>query len=183
MKEDSKRHQTSEENKGLDAFTFKCIECGKEHKGDPSFSYAAPAYYSALSEEDQNSLGQLNSDLCTISPDDYFIRVILEIPIIDYPIPFTWGVWVSQSKTNFEWYVDNFNADNSGYQSFGWFCNTLPYYPDTINLQTVAHFQVPGQRPRIELKEVDHELYQDFANGISRSKAYQIAQRALHGAN
>ena len=169
-----------EKEKSLEAFSFKCAECGNEHKGDPSFSFAAPAHYDSMSEADKKSLGKINSDLCTIAPDDHFIRVVLEIPIIDYPIPFTWGVWVSQSKTNFDWYVENFEADNSGNSTFGWFCNSLPYYPDTINLQTLAHFQIPSQRPKIEIKETDHELSHDFRNGISRSKAYKIIQLALH---
>ena len=183
MKKTSKQSKAIKAQEHLKTFTFICPECGKEHSGEPSFSFPAPVYYMALSEEEKKSDGYLNSDICTIAPDDHFIRAVLEIPIKKYSIPFTWGVWVSQSKKNFDWYVDHFNEDTSGNFSFGWFCNFLPYYPDTISIETVVHFQKPGQRPKIEIKECDHELYHDFSKGLSLTKAYKIIQKTLHGAN
>jgi hypothetical protein len=134
-------------------FRFVCAECGKLHEGSPSFSFAAPfAWDTSLSEEPGC---RLDSDLCVISGRDYFIRCILEIPIIDADEPFLWGVWVLQSEEN--WLAYDASFPNSPERvTFGYFSNSLPGYPETLSLHTQAHWRSDGERPWIELDAVDH---------------------------
>jgi hypothetical protein len=161
-------------------FRFTCKTCGKTHEGSPSLSFDSPSQYFGLSDKDKKTNARLDSDFCVIENRDFFIRVILEIPIHDCEEPFTWGVWVSQSRPNFEAYEARFKKKDDRDPTFGWFSNNLPYYPETLNLKTMVHFQPKGLRPKLELEKNDHPLCLDFHNGISWEKAIEIAEIAMH---
>jgi hypothetical protein len=58
-------------------FKYKCSTCGETHGFFPSFSFKFPSYYIDNKKENQ----YLNDDFCVVD-NDYFIRVLLEIPIV-----------------------------------------------------------------------------------------------------
>jgi hypothetical protein len=159
-------------------FSFKCSRCAEVHEGAPSFSYSSPVQYTGLSEAEKSE-AHLGTDLCYID-DDRFIRVSLEIPIIGRDEPFMWGVWVSLSQSSFERYRETYDDPAEDEEYFGWFCNRLPFYPDTLNLRTLVHPRSGGIRPWLELEETDHPLSTDFHNGITIARAQEIVEYAMH---
>jgi hypothetical protein len=160
-------------------FAFKCSKCEQIHEGAPSFAYDAPLIHSQLSKKEKEA-AFLDTDLCRVD-EHRFIRVCLEIPIIGFAEPFLWGVWVSLSEKNFARYVETFDAPDEGDEYFGWFCNQLPFYPETLSLKTKVHPKAGGTRPLIELEPTDHPLALDFHQGISVERAQMIAETAKHG--
>lgn len=177
---------------GRKKFRYRCAECGKWHSGSPSFSYKYPVYYFDVPEDELDCRVQVTDDLCQIepAPDDgdgvmiHCIRVILEIPIIGLNEPFTWGVWVTQSKESFDRYVETYDEDQSAEGSFGWLAVNMPFYDGTradenlVNLECDVHWGPPGQRPTVRLWECDHPLAVDQRSGISWDKAAGIANLA-----
>jgi hypothetical protein len=164
-------------------FSFKCSSCGEIHEGSPSFGFNAPDPYLEQDESVQNQ-GELGSDLCHYEDEDgmhYFVRVIIGIPIIGVTDPFMWGVWVSLSKESYDHYVETYDNPDTDKGYFGWVCNYLPYYENTHALATDVQPEEGGQRPTLKLHETDHELYDDFINGISIEKAQKIAEICMHG--
>lgn len=164
-------------------FSFTCSCCGNLHEGSPSFGYNAPHSWEHLPEEIR-ALGHLGTDLCWYTEDGethYFVRGCLEIPIHGFSEPFMWGVWVSLSEKNFNSYIETRKEPNVNDSYFGWFCNRLPYYPDTYTLKTSVRPRVGGVRPYIELEPTDHPLAIDFYNGLSIKRAQQIAESVMHG--
>ena len=105
-----------------------------------------------------------------------------EIPVIDGPEPFSWGVWVSLSEANFlrasEVWYDPQRVNEPAY--FGWLCNSLPDYPETLNLKTMVHTRDVGLRPLIELEPTDHPLAVEQRNGITMKRVQEIAEKAHH---
>lgn len=174
---------------GKKTFQYKCHECGKIHEGSPSFSFKYPIYYFDVPEDEREKRISISDDLCQIEPslDDadgaiiYCIRVILEIPIKGSNEPFTWGVWVTQSKDSFEQYVATFSEDQSAQQSFGWLAVNMPFYNESainaplVNLECEVHLGSLGQRPKVVLWENTHSLAVDQRDGISWEKASRIA--------
>ena len=158
--------------------TFKCPNCEKDHIGPPSFELEGPDNYIALSPEDKSNTLH-TTDLCQVG-NDYFIRCILEVPIKDMDENFTWGVWVSQSKENFEYYSKHINDDLSNRKTFGWLCNNLPGYSNTFGLETTVQFQSNNLRPVIHIHESENQLSQDFHGGMTLEKALDIAGKILH---
>ena len=165
-------------------FAFKCTCCGSLHEGSPSIAFRAPDQYATLSQEQKAAMGKISSDLCTIRHDegtDYFIRAILEIPIEGVDEPFLWGVWVSLSEKSFGRYVKTYNEPVEGDGFFGWLCNQLPAYPWEAARPADVLVQLGGQRPIVRLHRVEGDpLVIDQLNGISVTRAQQIAERSLH---
>jgi hypothetical protein len=91
-----------------------------------------------------------------------------------------WGVWVSLSQSSFEQYRETYDQPIEDEEYFGWFCNRLPFYPDTLSLKALAHPRSAGLRPWLELEETDHPLSIDFYHGITIARAQEIAEYAMH---
>jgi hypothetical protein len=166
----------------MKAVRYKCTTCGKEHEGLPDLSFASPVYFETVPEADRSKRAILTSDTCVIDDEDFFVRVCLAIPIRETEAEFIWGVWVSLSERNFRRYVEMFRTDPSDGEGpyFGWFCNHLPGYPETLNLKADVHLQKSGQRPRIILEPTDHPLAVHQRDGIPLGDLLEILGDRLH---
>jgi len=167
----------------MDQSTFKCSCCGEILEGPPlSWHFEAPDAWNDLSPADRKIHGQLSSDQCIIGRD-YFIRGLVEIPIIDNPEVFAWGVWVSLSEENFACASELWDDDNRVNEPpyFGWLCNSLPGYPETLNLKTMVHTRTVGQRPYVERELTEHPLAIEQRKGIPMARVQQIAEAMYHG--
>src|SRR5579864_2680399 len=128
---------------------FRC-SCGAILSELPlAWHFGAPAQWPSIPPEER----ELTSDQCMIDAKYFFVRGLIEIPVVDGDHPFAWGVWVSLSETNFDragalW--ENPNRINEP-PYFGWLSNSLPGYPDTMNLKAAVHSRRLGIRPYIEL--------------------------------
>ena len=101
------------------------------------------------------------------------------MPIHGVDEPFLWGVWATQSKANFDLYLETF--DNSPDNvTFGYLANQLPGYPDTLSLQLNTHWQASKSRPLIDLRPCDHPLYKDWSEGIPWERAIELDQAVRH---
>ena len=170
------------------ATQWTCSVCGTAHEGlalDWGFDH--PWYWNGERDEDD---GFLTSDLCVIksSPDgaDYFVRGLIEIPIVDGTSDdeayFGIGVWTSLSERNFHWYVENFEADAEaqGGPWFGWLSNKAPVYPETLNLKTSVHLRGEELRPAVVVQPVDHPLAADQHRGITLVRAFELSAAWMH---
>ncbi len=167
------------------AFEFRCASCGEVHRGSPFFAYDRPYDYFAVPAEERNERVVIDDDTCVIDNDLFLIRTILEIPIEGAEEPFTWGVWVSQSRASFARYIATFSENQSGDSSFGWLRVTMPGYAnDGGELAALAcdvRWGDSGQRPTVLLHESDHALYRDQVNGITWNRAISLARLTMHG--
>ena len=173
-------------------FEFRCKCCGEIHRGSPSVGYKHPIQYFWVPEEDRQTRIKDNDDFCIIEhgkepgeDTDYFIRGVLEVPIHGVEDPFLWGIWISQSKTSFEKYLETFSSDQTGSVSFGWLTVTMPYYNRCESGEELEDLKCDvewgASRPKVLVWECDHPLFQDQQNGISWETAVEIAQLVIHG--
>jgi hypothetical protein len=160
---------------------FRCHTCGKWHEGLPlDYAYDAPAYWSDNLQSEPDSF--LNADFCVIKNEDFFVRCLIEVPIIGHNEPFRWGVWTSLSKLNFDKIVDLWHdrklLDEPPF--FGWLSNSIDLYPETLSLKTNLHSKNIGQRPYVQLEPTDHPLAIEQRTGITMDRVREIAERSLH---
>lgn len=156
--------------------SFRCSVCGSLHEGRLAIGFLSPHYYHILSEEDKTAMATLSEDCCIIEygdQTDRFIRVVLKLPIRDSEDMMDCGVWVSLSQPNFEYYMDHFNDDLEGEIFFGYLCNSIPGYEDTLLLKTNVVCGPAGQRPKVYLHESqsDNAFVKDCIGGISKEEA------------
>ncbi len=164
-------------------FEFNCQSGGNTHTSLPSFGPNAPHAYDGLDPRDQSKRALLGVDNCIIDNAWFFVRGRLEIPIHGHDQPFTWLVWVSLSKENYQVWEDTYDqpkrADIGPF--FGWLNSQLPFYDNTLNFRTMVHLVDDGLRPVIEVEDIDHPLSRHQKDGISMETAQQFANDLLQG--
>jgi len=159
--------------------SYKCSCCGNTHDTLPDIAFDAPVYVEGIPENERESRVRITEDLCSIDEEHYFIRCVLQIRIKNSNENFGFGIWVSQSKQNFEKYIENFDSDQIG-PFFGWVSNNIDYKGESIlSIKSMVHFLGNEQRPIVEIEESSHPLYLDYREGITMDEAWELAHLYL----
>lgn len=173
---------------------WKCGTCDEWHTGPClDFGYESPHYWCKEHEEANHRAALLPSwsenrgetflddDYCAINNEDFFVRGLIELPIIGTAQTFCWGVWGSVSRENFETLIKSGEDINRVElpEMFSWLSTQIPEYPDTLNLKMYARVQEPGRRPTFEVERSDHLLSQEYHNGITPGRVKEIMTRRL----
>jgi hypothetical protein len=157
---------------------WTCRCCGKQFNSLPlDYAPLAPDPWLAIPEAEREKRARLNSDVCIIDGEEFYLRGCLEIPILSSSELFIWGVWVSLSRASFERVNELWNVDVNDNEPpfFGWLCNNLPVYPQTLGLKTNVHLRNNRRRPFVEVEPTDHLLAQEQRAGISFQRVEEIA--------
>lgn len=154
---------------------YTCSKCGETHKGWPAFAFQSPDRYHKLSESDKKNRGDLKDDFCIIRSlhqIDYYIRVVVNIPVNDDCRDLEYGLWVQVSEPSFRNYWENFKNEDYLTEFKGFIANDLPGYKSTIEVPVIVKTQPDNQRPIITPKEDnDHPFTEDLKNAISLQEA------------
>jgi hypothetical protein len=165
----------------LNDLRWKCHTCDEWHTGPIlDFSSDFPDYWRSEYAADANQ-NRLTKDTCVIANQDFFVRGVLELPIVGTGQCFCWGVWGSVSRDNFQKFEAMYH-DSKRVElppMFSWLSNSISEYPDTLNLKMYAHTQIIGQYPKFELEPTDHPLSQEFHNGITPERVKEIMRNRL----
>jgi hypothetical protein len=163
------------------ALEYTCRCCGDVHVGLPAWHFDMPVQALAIPTSDRAMRMQLTADDCVIDQREFYIKALLEVPVIGVDEPFTWGVWLSLSEASHEQYVALFHDEQRASASFfAWLCNTVPGFPETQLLKTMIHIRPYPTRPSVELEPTDHPLAIAQRTGLSRSQAIELAEGLLH---
>lgn len=159
---------------------YQCSHCNSTHDEIPAFHADRPAQYWDVPEDRRDADVYLTSDACVIADRFFFVRGLVEIPIIAHNENFTWGVWVSLSEKNFFIWQENYETANREHLGpfFGWLCTQIPIYPETLHLKTMVHLRNNGIRPRIALEPTDHPLSIEQNEGITIDRALELIHLA-----
>ncbi len=154
---------------------YKCTICGLVHSDWPALAYNSPSNYHYLSEQEKTELGKLDSDFCEIHYEeqiDRFIRVTLTQKIIDSCETLEYGLWVSLSEQSYSDYKINFNNENHVTGYFGWLCNAIPQYKNTMSIPCDVMTKKGNERPEIfPHQDFDHPFVKDYYEGITKLEA------------
>ena len=164
-------------------FRFKCNSCSKWHEGMPAFGAEAPLAYYYVPPADREKRCVLGSDTCVIDGETFYVLGCLEIPVDGEPEPFSWGVWVSLSKSSFDEFLGCFDRHERSQVGpfFGWLSAELPLYTSTVSLKTRVHLRDNGIRPYIELEPTNHPLAIEQRTGIPVDRVAEIFAHYEHG--
>lgn len=161
--------------------SFICSTCGKRHEGLPMDLAQDEPFYWQHRDEAHNDANKLAGDWCFVYVENephYFVRGIVEIPIIDSTETFNYGLWASLSETNFKRYMQVYGTDAELEKPayFGWLSSSLKGYPETLSLKTNVHLQGGKYRPKIVLEHTEHPLAQEQHHGITMDRVQEILE-------
>ena len=158
------------------AWTCRC--CGRQFNTLPlDYAFEAPDQWFTVPEAEREARTRRSSDVCIIDREDFFVRGCVEIPVVGMSETFIWGVWVSVSRESFIRIHELWDAvviENEP-PKFGWLCNNISEYPNTLGLKTLLHLRTGNKRPAIELEPTDHPLAVEQRDGMSIERVEEIA--------
>jgi hypothetical protein len=178
----------------LAGLRWKCGSCDQWHHGPClDFGVSNPYYWSREYEKgvrwnilpsgalEKYGKTFLDEDYCTIDDEYFFVRGLIQLPIIGTAQSLCWGVWGSLSRTNFETLL---SADKDPARvdlppMFSWLSSQISDYPDTLNLKMYAHNRNSGARPLFRLEPTDHPLSREYHHGITPERVKEIMLRRL----
>jgi len=162
--------------------SFRCERCGDWHDAVPSLGAEAPLYYYSVPADDRSTRCALTADTCVVDGEHFFVRGCIEIIVHGEVDAFSWGVWASLSRQDFEEFVRLLVRDKRSQFGpyFGWLSANFRGYPDAENLKTMVHLRDGGLRPYIELEPTDHPLSVEQREGISVQRLSQILSIYSH---
>jgi hypothetical protein len=108
----------------------------------------------------------------------YFVRGLLELPIIGTNETYSVGACSTLSATNFEIYEANLlGARSANCGPFvGWFSNSVPGYRASVSQKCRLHFRADNRRATFELERTDQTLALIQCDGITFAAALKIAE-------
>ena len=158
---------------------YTCPVCGNQHDELPTYSFDAPAPWSAA-DEDERKHFELGSELCRYRDDQFFIRAMLWIPVLGQPDePLEFATWAVVSKDNWWKYRSIYMEFNAASLPifYGWIGNGIPGYEDTYSLKVQIRPRGQALRPELTVIEApQHPLQIDQSRGIPLDQA----MRYLH---
>jgi hypothetical protein len=148
-----------------------------------SFAAEFPDMYAKLGRQERDARAVIGSDQCLVDEKWFFIRGCLEVPIIGAGEPFLWGLWASIREGVFDeisdsWEIAEREKTHGPFK--GRIANSLPIYPETLNLKIQITIQPVGTRPLFALEEPEHLLAVEQQCGITRERALELAVLLLH---
>jgi hypothetical protein len=166
---------------------YQCEICGLFHAGQYiSVACDEPDSYAQLKDNEKKSRAHLGTDDCVIDGGEYYLRGVIELPIIGLDEVFLWGAWTRVWERDYEEFAAHFEA--TGREKIigpykGRLGNRLPGYDlDSRNLKCTIQVQPVGRRPLVVIEEPEHPLAIEQRSGISLTRARQISAIARHNA-
>jgi hypothetical protein len=157
---------------------WRCAGCGAVHREMFALACVTPEQWTGPDDYAPNHELRLDGDFlsedfCVMGGQYFYVRCTVEVPVHRLADKFSFGVWSTLSRENFDIYVDGF--DHSDYANmgpwFGWFSNRLPMFGETLNQKCRVHPQLNRQRPVLSLLDPDHPLSIAQDRGVSPEDA------------
>lgn len=158
---------------------FVCTRCGETHEDLAAWTYKKPDPWLGLTEL-QKAAGKCDDDLCRTDDGHFFVRAVLELPLIGGPqTTFEFGVWGSLSEVNFYRYVESFDDDDQSKlgSMFSYLSNEVRGFQDSFALQADMEPRDDRLRPVLLLHATDHPLAIAQRDGISFEKVLDIVHQ------
>jgi hypothetical protein len=172
----------------LRAGRWQCATCDVEHGWPFDLAARAPDPWPHQTVYEPNSALRLegdflSEDFCVLGGQYFFVRAVLEIPVRGLEQPFGFGCWSTLSRTNFERYVEGFDAGDypADEQWTGWLCNQLLDYVGDAPVGVWVQLRTGRQRPLLWVAGDDEPLAVCQEEGMPPEEMVGLLNRYGHG--
>lgn len=160
-----------------------CSCCGKQVPSNQiELCFRRPDAFLLVPHEDRQRRTWGNDDLCVIkgengAPDRFFIRGLLPLLVKDWDEPYSLGVWVELAAPDFDRIYDLWEDENQAAELpfAANLANSIPLHASSYGLQGLLNLTGPTTRPKFQLAEAAHPLFDEQKNGISAHRAAEYA--------
>ena len=160
---------------------FTCAVCGETHAGETrDIRMGLPQPIFLLDEEERLERAYVEDDFAVLHGgrgDRYFVRALLELPIVEEEGYFGYSSWIEVTSADVAALGELWD-DEEGWRSgpfAGTLANELSPYAFTEGLPLRIRLREVNLLPLAELEDGDHELVRAQRNGISSHRAHELA--------
>jgi hypothetical protein len=160
---------------------FTCTVCGETHAGETrDVRMELPDPIFLLDEEERRSRAWVEDDFAVLhaeAGDRYFVRALLELPIVEEEGYFGYSSWIEVTSADVAALGELWDDEN-GWRSdpfTGRLANELSPYAFTEGLPLRIRLRDVRLLPVAELDDGAHELVRAQRMGISSHRAHELA--------
>ncbi|MFN8439226.1 MAG: DUF2199 domain-containing protein [Caldilineaceae bacterium] len=162
--------------------SYKCGICGKIHGGLPmDMAYKNPANYFKIPPNERAKRIKITDDVCVIDNNEFYIRGVLPIPVIDSDKDFRWGTWARVEEGDFKTYLKYWdgNIPENFPPLIGYLSGGLKDYPESDMISVEIYLQSGNQRPFFKVLSSESSLGVDQEKGITMEKVHSFVEPLL----
>lgn len=158
--------------------SFTCEACGETHAGETrDIRLGLPQPIFLLDDSEREHRARIGEDAAILDGERFFVRALLELPIVGEDGYFGYGTWIEVAEPDFSALVELWDAED-GWRSDpfpGTLANELSPYAFTEGLPLQIKLRDVQLLPLVELADGEHELVRAQRHGISPHRAHQLA--------
>lgn len=148
----------------------RCQQCGREHNDiNTQIGFGKLDAYFEVPESEREKRVFVNSDVCDIDRERFFVRGVLQVPVHGHD-HFGWGIWVEMKPSDFIRYLELYeDPDQANEPPFhGQIATAIPAYRETtLGIPVVVQLTGPTARPLLFIQNgVDHLLAREQSSGV-----------------
>ena len=161
-----------------------CSQCGKVHPlADSELGFGLPDAIFALSKEDRSKRCRIQTDVCVLDRERFFLRGLLPLPVTGRAQDYRIGVWAEIAGDVYRrihaLWSDPTQADEPRLP--GILASHLPMnVKESAGLPVWIHLTGPKTRPEFYMRSVHHPLYVEQTHGIDEHRALEYSDRTRH---
>ena len=161
---------------------FVCSVCGEFHAErmlDIRLSLPDPIF--ALDDEERRARAWLADDFAVLDEDRFFVRGLLELPILELGSRFGYGTWVEVGGDEFRQLLEHWQDPDQFAPVKGTVANELAPYVGTEGLPATLSPVSVDTLPSVTLDDAAHPLVADQQAGITADRSDELAATVRHG--
>ncbi len=161
---------------------FVCSVCGEFHAErmlDIRLSLPDPIF--ALDDEERDARAWLADDFAVLDEERFFVRGLLELPILELGSRFGYGTWVEVAGYEFQQLLEHWQDPDQFAPVKGTVANELAPYVGTEGLRATLSPVSVDTLPSVTLDDAAHPLVADQQAGITADRSDELAATVRHG--
>jgi hypothetical protein len=161
---------------------FVCSVCGEFHAErmlDVRLSLPDPIF--ALDDEERDARAWLADDFAVLDEERFFVRGLLELPILELGSRFGYGTWVEIGGDEFRQLLEHWQDPDQFAPVKGTVANELAPYVGTEGLRATLSPVSVDTLPSVTLDDAAHPLVTDQQAGITAGRSDELAATVRHG--
>jgi hypothetical protein len=159
-----------------------CAQCGTFHDpGELEIGFSRPDVIADLDDAARAAMARDSDDLCQHA-GRYYVRGVLEVPVLGEDEAFGFGAWAELAKADFETLVRRWDDPDQGDQPPfpARLANALQPFPEDVGVPVDVQLIDPDTRPLLKVHAGPGDLARAVADGVSPATVLGWLMPFLH---
>jgi len=160
--------------------TVTCVTCGKEHpREEIELVFGLPQPIFELDEDQRAERCDIDTDMCALDRNRFFLRGLLPIPVRGRKIPYRIGLWAEVDEPTFGRIYRLWNDPSQASEPLlpAILANDVPLVPSTMGVEIDIRLTGMTTRPDFFLRDAQHPLAIEQHWGVDTHRALEYSDR------